>query len=139
MARGDALLSFQQVLVMSKTHTTEEPSNPRTLHSEAIPPDVLAAKLETLKAELKDELGEAFRIQARLLLDEYTGLKPLMSVVEVAKTLNVSARTIENLIGQGKLRPLWVKGQRGFHPDAVMAYLRTCEQKPRSRKRREVR
>ncbi len=124
---------------MSKTHAPLEASNPSTLHSEAVPPDVLAAKLEALRAELKDELGETFRIQARLLLDEYTGLKPLMSVEDVARTLNVSARTVENLIGQGQLRPLWIKGQRRFHPDAVDVYLRTCEKKPRSRKRREVR
>ena len=113
----------------------ESPGNLHT-HSEAIPPDVLTAKLEALKAELKNELGDAFRLQAQLLLDEYTGLKPLLDVADVAKTLNVSPRTVEKIIGLGKLRPLWIKGQRRFHPDVVAAYLRTCEMQPRSRKRR---
>ena len=113
----------------------ESPGNLNT-HSEAVPPDVLTAKLEALKADLKNELGDAFRLQAQLLLDEYTGLKPLLDIADVAKTLNVSPRTVENIIGRGKLRPLWIKGQRRFHPDTVAAYLRTCEKKPRSRKRR---
>ena len=112
----------------------ESPGNLHT-HSEAVPPDVLTAKLEALKADLKNELGDAFRLQAQLLLDEYTGLKPLLDVADVAKTLNVSPRTVEKLIGQGKLRPLWIKGQRRFHPDAVMDYLQTCEKHPRRRRR----
>ena len=115
-----------------------ESSGNLNTHSEAVPPDVLTAKLEALKADLKNELGDAFRLQAQLLLDEYTGLKPLLDVADVAKTLNVSPRTVEKIIGLGKLRPLWIKGQRRFHPDVVMAYLRTCEKQPRSRKRRRV-
>ena len=109
---------------MANTSKEESPGNLNP-HSEAIPPDVLTAKLEALKADLKNELGDAFRLQAQLLLDEYTGLKPLLDVADVAKTLNVSPRTVENIIGLGKLRPLWIKGQRRFHPDVVMAYLQT--------------
>ena len=113
----------------------ESPGNLHT-HSEAVPPDVLTAKLEALKAELKNELGDAFRLQAQLLLDEYTGLKPLLDVADLAKTLHISPRTAEKIIAAGKIKPLWIQGQRRFHPDTVMAYLRTCELQPRSRKRR---
>ncbi len=119
---------------MANEPKEESPGNLNT-HSEAVPPDVLTAKLEALKADLKNELGDAFRLQAQLLLDEYTGLKPLLDVADVAKTLNVSPRTVEKIIGLGKLRPLWIKGQRRFHPDVVMAYLQTCEKQPRRRRR----
>ena len=115
---------------MANKPKEESPRNLNT-HSEAIPPDVL-------KADLKNELGDTFRIQAQLLLDEYTGLKPLLDVADVAKTLNVSPRTVEKLIGLDELRPLWIKGQRRFHPDAVMDYLQTCEKPPRRRKHRRV-
>ncbi len=122
---------------MANTSKEESPGNLNP-HSEAVPPDVLTAKLEALKADLKNELGDAFRLQAQLLLDEYTGLKPLLDVADVAKTLNVSPRTVEKIIGLGKLRPLWIKGQRRFHPDTVTDYLQTCEKPPRKRKRRRV-
>ncbi len=117
---------------MANNSKEESPGNLNP-HSEAVPPDVLAAKLDALKADLKNELGDAFRVQAQLLLDEYTGLKPLLDVADVAKTLNVSPRTVEKLIGLDELRPLWIKGQRRFHPDVVMAYLQTCEKQPRRR------
>ena len=41
-----------------------------------------------------------------------------------------------DFIAAGKIKPLWIQGQRRFHPDNVMAYLRTCEKQPRSHKRR---
>jgi len=124
---------------MDKTAPREPLGNARTRHSEADPPDILAARLETFKSELTQHIVEHVRALNDQLLREHAALKPLMSVDDVARTLNVSARTVENIILQGKLRPLWIKGQRRFHPDAVMAYLRTCEKKPHSRKRREVR
>ena len=124
---------------MKKIAPSGPPGNASSLHGETEPPDVLAAKLETFKSELTQHIVEHIRALNDQLLQEHAALKPLMSVEDVARTLNVSARTVENLIGQGKLRPLWIKGQRRFHPDAVDAYVRACEQKPRSRKRREVR
>ena len=116
----------------------EPRSDANALHGEAEPPDVLSARLETFKAELTQHIVEHVRALNSQLLHEHTTMKPLMSVDDVAKTLNVSPRTVEKLIGLGKLKPLWVKGQRRFHPDAVTAYLRTCEKQPRSRKRRRV-
>ena len=124
---------------MDKTAPREPLGNARTPHSEADPADILAARLETFKSELTQHIVEHVRALNDQLLREHAALKPLMSVDDVARTLNVSARTVENIILQGKLRPLWIKGQRRFHPDAVDAYVRTCEKKPRSRKRREVR
>ena len=59
-------------------------------------------------------------------------MKPLMSLDDVAQTLGVSSRTVESLIGKGKLRPLWIKGQQRFHPDIVAAYLRQCEKRSRA-------
>ena len=96
----------------------------------AFPEDALEARLahfgETLLARLQ-ALNEQ-------LLQEHHALKPLLSVKDVARTLAVSERTVEALIQRGRLRPLWVKGQRRFHPDAVDAYLRACEKRPRTRR-----
>lgn len=100
-------------------------------HSDAQPPDMLTARLEAFETNLKEELAEIVRTQNELLLNQHMALKPLMSVSDVAATLTVSERTVEKLIVQGKLRPLWIKGQRRFHPDVVTAYIRSCEKKPR--------
>ena len=107
---------------------------PAILHSESLPPDVLAARVASLlRPELQAHLTEAVR-----LLAEQVSRKPLLSVKDLARTLGVSPRTVENIVAAGKLRPLWIEGQRRFHPDAVDAYLRACEKPPRSRKRRRV-
>ena len=118
-----------------QSQSTAEP----VTHSEAAPPDVLDARLAAFRDHLTEHVVEQVRALNEQLLREHTALKPLLDVADVAKTLGVSRRTVENLIGQGKLRPLWIRGQRRFHPDTVDAYVRTCEQKPRPRKRREVR
>ena len=106
-------------------------------HSEAVPPDVLAARIATLlRPELLAHITEAVRGLNELLLAEHAATKQLLSVQDLAKTLHVSPRTAEKIIAAGKIRPLWIEGQRRFHPDTVMAYLRTCEKPPRRRKRR---
>ncbi len=108
-----------------------------TTHSEAIPPDVLAAKVATLlRPELAAHITETVRALNELLLTEHATMKQLLSVQDLARTLNVSPRTVENIIAAGKIKPLWVEGQRRFHPDAVDAYLRNCEQPRRRTKRR---
>ena len=102
-------------------------------HSEAFPPDVLAARVATLlRPELAAHITETVRTLNELLLAEHASMKPLLSVADLAKTLKVSPRTAEKIIATGKIRPLWIEGQRRFHPDTVDAYLRTCE-KPRRR------
>ncbi len=106
-------------------------------HSEAVPPDILAARVATLlRPELAAQIGETVRGLYELLLAEHAAQKQLLSVTDLAKTLNVSRRTVDNIIAAGKIRPLWIQGQRRFHPDTVTAYLRTCEKQPSSRKRR---
>ena len=108
-------------------------------HGAGLPPDILAAKLDAFRADLTEQIIEVVRSLNEQLFKEYAALKPLMRVQDVAKTLGVSSRTVETLIAQGKLRPLWIKGQRRFHTDAIEAYLRSCEKKPRpSSKRRRV-
>ncbi|MBT8402097.1 MAG: helix-turn-helix domain-containing protein [Rhodothermia bacterium] len=71
------------------------------------------------------EIRQIVREENRVLLERYAELRQLMSVADVAKTLAVSVRTVETIIRNGELRPLWVRGQRRFHPDSIDAYLRT--------------
>lgn len=52
--------------------------------------------------------------------------RSLLTPKEVSQMLRISQRTLEKLIGTNKLRPIWVEGQRRFHPDTVNAYLRSC-------------
>ena len=93
--------------------------------SEHFDPDTFLADLEA-------------RVESanRRLLKEHTALKPLLSVPDVARTLQVSERTVEKLIALGKLRPLWIGGQRRFHPDTIAAYMRSAENQKQRKKRR---
>lgn len=99
-------------------------------------PSDLAAQLDALRADLCRELAEVIEAQNERLLRRHTALKPLMSVKDVARTLGVSERTVETLVASGKLQPLWIKGQRRFHPDAVEAFIRAGEHRARRRTRR---
>lgn len=91
-----------------------------------IPYHVLEAKLDTFGREVVERV----RRSNRELLQSYQSIKPLMSVDDVAKTLGVSPRTVEKIIQSGKIDPLWVGGQRRFHPDAIDAYLRhSCDRR----------
>ena len=55
----------------------------------------------------------------------------LWSVDDVALYLGVSRRTVETLIADGQLRPLWVGGSRRFTKEAIRAYLDTCTTRKR--------
>jgi len=48
----------------------------------------------------------------------------LLDIHAVARRLRVSKRTVETLIADGEISPLWVRGQRRFTSEAVEAYLR---------------
>ncbi|MEM8556790.1 MAG: helix-turn-helix domain-containing protein [Bacteroidota bacterium] len=48
----------------------------------------------------------------------------LLTVEQVADRLQVGKRTVERIVSGGKLRPLWIEGQRRFTTAAVDAYLR---------------
>ena len=53
-------------------------------------------------------------------------VEPLLDVSGVAEYLNVSTRTIERIVAEGRLVPLWVRGQRRFTQEGVQAFLRSC-------------
>lgn len=108
------------------------------VNHDASPSDELANKVVALlQPALNEHISEAIDQHNRQLLEEHRALKPLLCVGDVARTLQVSMRTVETLIAAGKLRPLWIRGVRRFHPDAVEAYLRSCERKRRTRRKRK--
>ena len=53
-------------------------------------------------------------------------VEPLLDVSEVAGYLNVSTRTVERIVAEGRLVPLWVRGQRRFTHEGGQAFLRSC-------------
>lgn len=85
-----------------------------------VPDHVLEAKLDAFGRDVVERV----RRSNRELLQAFQSIKPLMSVEDVARTLKVSPRTVEKVIQSGELEPLWIGGQRRFHPDAIDAYLR---------------
>ena len=88
---------------------------------ESIPPD--------LRRQFDQIIREAVRVENEALLARHAELKPLMNVKDVARTLKCSVRTVETFIAEGELRPLWIKGQRRFHPDTIAAFIRAREVK----------
>ena len=120
--------------------TAIEPRHNKQDSSSVVSPSNLDM-LDSLAGLVADRLqiGDVIRAQNKVLLEEYTGMRPLLSVKDVAKTLNISTRSVETLIAQSKLRPLWIKGQRRFHPDVVAAYIRSCEVRKRRRKKKPSR
>jgi len=82
-----------------------------------------------MRKELRRALGEIVRESNDRLLRQYESLKPLLSIQDVAKTLGVSKRTVEKIVSDGDLRPLWIRGQRRFHPDAINAFVRAQEKR----------
>lgn len=49
---------------------------------------------------------------------------PLLDLAGVARRLNVSERTVERLIADGLLTPLWIAGSRRFSPESVESFLK---------------
>jgi len=64
------------------------------------------------------------RRENEALLRKHHEMECLMSIDDVAEVLGVSRRTMEDIVACGDLDPIWIKGQRRFHPDTVDAYLR---------------
>lgn len=94
---------------------------------------------EALSDDVLERLAAVIRTENEALLERHAALRPLLTVADVARSLNVSQRTVETLIASGQLHPLWIRGQRRFHPDTIDAYLRRCERRTsRTNKRREV-
>lgn len=101
---------------------------PQLLHGEALPPDVLQAKLDALREDLRSELARVVEEQNEALLRRHQALKPLLSIRDVAKTLGVSERTAETMLAGGELPPpLWIGKQRRWHPDSIAALIRSRE------------
>jgi len=88
-------------------------------------PDGLPPTWTLLLAWLALTLIQAFREENKKLLEKHRKMEALLSIEEVADVLGVSKRTVEDIVGSGRLQPIWVKGQRRFHPDAVEAYMRS--------------
>lgn len=84
----------------------------------------LAHLIAKLRSDLTSEIRKIVERQNTELLQEHQSLKPLLSVGDVAETLGIGKRTVEKIISEGDLQPIWVRGQRRFHPDAVEAYMR---------------
>ena len=55
---------------------------------------------------------------------EETTPDSLWDVKDVADRLNVCKSTVEKIIHQGEIEPIWIRGQRRFDPDAIDAYCR---------------
>ena len=49
----------------------------------------------------------------------------LMTLPQVAHYLQVSERTVETLVAEGQLQPIYVRSCRRFEPEAVKAYVRS--------------
>lgn len=73
---------------------------------------------------MEDVATSLARIEARL--DELARgrLRTLLTVDDVATTLQVSRRTVETLISSGHLTPIRIGRQRRIHPAALDAFLR---------------
>ena len=82
---------------------------------------------ETLQAEMNLSDSEVEALDSLIqkhVADNSGGPDPLWDINDVSDYLKVSKRTAETLVAEGKISPIWVKGQRRFGPDAVKAYLR---------------
>lgn len=87
-------------------------------------PDELPPTWTLFAAWLALMLIRAFREENAKLLEKHRQMEALLSIEEVADVLGVSKRTVEDIVASDRLQPIWVKGQRRFHPDAVDAYVR---------------
>jgi len=71
----------------------------------------------TLRNELQHQLSSRSRIE------------PLMSIKEVAQALNVSVRTMEDILIYSNIETVWIGGQRRFRPDQVRAFIESPKRK----------
>ncbi|MEO1571664.1 MAG: helix-turn-helix domain-containing protein [Bacteroidota bacterium] len=81
---------------------------------------VVSAKLDALSLQLDKPVDQ------------------LLTVKQVADRLQVGERTVERIVSSGKLRPLWIEGQRRFTTAAVDAYLRDMAKSSKQGARRKT-
>lgn len=72
---------------------------------------------EAMEAAIDQAVEE--RVQQ---LASQSPLPPLWTVKEVASYLNISKRTVEHLIADGEIAPIWIRGQRRFDRETIKAY-----------------
>ncbi|PEN11425.1 hypothetical protein CRI94_15430 [Longibacter salinarum] len=89
-----------------------EPVEPHTQRESTLP--VLPEAMESAIDRAVEE-----RIQH---VASQSPLPPLWTVKEVGKYLNVSKRTVEHLIADGEIAPIWIRGQRRFDRETIKAY-----------------
>ena len=87
--------------------------------------EIMASYLQ----DFKMDLYVTFRNELERQLSLRSRIEPLMSVKEVAHALNVSVRTVEDLLTFSDLKAIWVGGQRRFLPDQVRAFLESPKRK----------
>lgn len=112
-------------------HEPRKAQPERMLHSEVDPPDALAAKVEALRACLKEELPQLVKQHVcEAVREEFDAARKqpedggLLTKEEVADWLQVSPRTVDTLAAGGELRKIKVRGCVRFSPGAVRAYIR---------------
>lgn len=72
---------------------------------------------------LADYLTGVVTEAVKSLMVEIRNMNPLLSVADVAKTLNISERKVDDLIQEGEIPVLWIGGQKRVHPDNLKAFL----------------
>lgn len=90
---------------------------------------------QRLKADLPGLIHEAIQDAVQTVGESAPG-PSLLTIDDVARLLNVSRRTVENLVADGELVPLRIRGARRFTPEMVDVFLRTTAGKKVRRRRK---
>lgn len=107
-------------------------SNQRTepgkvLHGEAEPPDMQAARVEALRACLREELPDLIREAVRSELEAQArreAVPQMLSREEAADALGISTRTLSTLTAAGEVPAVRVKGRVLYAAGTLRAYIR---------------
>lgn len=87
-------------------------------------PDLLNDEALPLLHQILDQLTTL----SAALTDRSTSPSPdaLLTVDEVAALLGVSRRSVDQIIAEGDLKPLYIRSARRFSRSTIDAYLRRC-------------
>jgi excisionase family DNA binding protein len=103
---------------MSNVPQQSGENNPSSNSDVSIPPEVVEAIRQALREELPD-----------LMRKRSAGVKPLLSIGEVADILGLCVRSVRDLIALGKLQSADVGpkgGKTKVTPAALDAYIERC-------------
>lgn len=95
--------------------------------------DSFLTDLTEFRSAVRDEFEG---VAAHLIASTVPRRPRLLCIDGVANHFGVSKRTVERLIADGRLRPVWVGGQRRFTAEAIAAFERAGE-RPRKRRRKQ--